>query len=153
MTWFPDMGHEAMVESGDHVRAVGWLHGGHPFPRGKISPEFTEKLGRIVERRHHCVDELYWAAAGGYHTCELCGNARGTANLGVPAGDVLFVAPEMVLHYIEQHGYLPPEEFIAAVIASPLPGTSEYAAAVSGFRVIHQRQHDEMLKEPPEPAS
>lgn len=98
MTWFPDMGREAMVCSGVHVRAVGWLHCDHPFEHGEVSPEFIEKLGRIIQCRHGCGVELYWAAAAGYHTCEFCGNARGTSNLGVPAGDVLFVAPEMVLH-------------------------------------------------------
>ena len=79
----------------------------------------------------------------GFHSCEFCENALGVRNLGVPAGDVLFVAPEMVCHYVEQHGYLPPAEFVAAVLASPLPGTPQYTEAVAGFRRIHQRQAEE----------
>jgi hypothetical protein len=47
---------------------------------------------------------------------------------------VLFVAPEMVIHYVEQHKYLPPDEFILALTRSPLPGTDEYTVAVAMFR-------------------
>jgi hypothetical protein len=50
----------------------------------------------------------------------------GIGNFGVPSGDLLFVAPEMVVHYIEQHGYRPPAEFVAAVFRSPLPDTEDY---------------------------
>lgn len=31
MTWFPDMGTSAMIDDGDHIRAVGWLSAEHPF--------------------------------------------------------------------------------------------------------------------------
>lgn len=145
MTWFPDMGREAFV-SGDHVRAVGWLHGDHPFEHGELSPEFIAKLKLLIRaERSYPEDDVFGVACAGYHTCEFCGNARGTANLGVPAGEALFVAPEMVLHYVDEHGYRPPDEFVAAVMASPLPGTPEYAAAVARFREIHQRQFDAMM--------
>ncbi len=144
MSWFPDMGREAMVAAGDHVRAVGWLHPDHPFPRGEVSPEFVAKFKAFARCGGHCAGELYWGIAMGFHTCELCGNAHGVRNLGVPAGNLLFVAPEMVAHYVEEHGYAPPAEFITAVLASPLPGTPEYTASVAGFRRIHQRQAEEM---------
>jgi hypothetical protein len=40
----------------------------------------------------------------------------------------------MVLHYVEQHKYLPPDEFISALMESPLPGTDEYSVAVETLR-------------------
>jgi hypothetical protein len=39
----------------------------------------------------------------------------------------------MIAHYVTEHGYLPPPEFVAAVMACPLPGTEEYLAAVAPF--------------------
>jgi hypothetical protein len=58
----------------------------------------------------------------------------------VPNGDVLFVAPEMIVHYVEQHQYAPPKEFVAAVLRSPLPDEQEYWATVKRFREIHAKQ-------------
>jgi hypothetical protein len=66
----------------------------------------------------------------GVHTCELCGSFKAGGNLGVPGDGVLYVAPEMIAHYVSAHGYLPPDEFVQAVSVSPLPGTEEYERAV-----------------------
>src|SRR5438874_9017018 len=50
--------------------------------------------------------------------------------IGVPGEDCLFVAPEMVAHYVDAHQYRPPEEFVEAVLECPDLGTPAYAAAV-----------------------
>ena len=52
---------------------------------------------------------------GGCHSCDFCGKALGFGSFGVPAGDKLYYAPDMIAHYVEQHDYDPPAEFIAAV--------------------------------------
>jgi hypothetical protein len=70
---------------------------------------------------------------GGWHTCEFCGKALGFGSFGVPADGRLFYAPDMIAHYVEEHGYAPPEMFIAAVLECPLPGTAEYVEAVRPF--------------------
>ena len=140
MAWYPDMGRESMVAAGEHVRAVGWLSSAHPFPRGPVPPEFVLRLRELAANSHHCADDVYFGMLMGPHICELCGTAAESRNLGVPAGEVLFVAPAMVAHYVEQHGYAPPPEFIDAVLASPLPGTREYQAATRQFREMHKRQ-------------
>jgi hypothetical protein len=41
----------------------------------------------------------------------------GVKNLLVPAGDVIYAAPSLIIHYIEHHGYKPPDEFLAALAA------------------------------------
>src|SRR4051812_31838652 len=33
MSFFPDLGRKSMVASGEHVRAVGWLHPAHPYTK------------------------------------------------------------------------------------------------------------------------
>ena len=54
------------------------------------------------------------------------------------ARDLLFVAPEMVVHYIEEHGYSPPAEFVEAVLRAPLPDTEEYQLMTEPFWHRHR---------------
>jgi hypothetical protein len=128
MSHIPDM--ETLADS---WVAVGWLEPDHPFPRGEVSLEFVARLREFARRWGQSVEALGWSVAGGYHTCEFCGKAWGSGTFGVPAGDHVFFVPEMIAHYVEQHGYAPPAEFIAAVLACPLPGTPEYVAAAEPF--------------------
>ena len=72
----------------------------------------------------------WWPAFAGPHNCELCAAHLDSGEIIVPAGELLFVAPTMVAHYVAQHEYLPPLAFVRAVMACPEPGTSAYAEAV-----------------------
>lgn len=129
----PDM---HVSESG--AVAVGWLHPDHPFPQADPAPDFLAKLKEYTARAGATARVLHSGAAGGYHTCEFCGRAHGTTNFGVPAGERIYHSPEMIAHYVEQHRYAPPPEFVVALMASPLPGTREYVDAVAPF-VARQR--------------
>jgi hypothetical protein len=40
----------------------------------------------------------------------------------------------MVSHYVNMHEYMPPKEFVEAIMAGPLPGCDEYTKAVRPFR-------------------
>lgn len=140
MSWFPDMGNSCLVARGNHIRAVGWLSDKHPFPIGDTSPEFLSRLKEFCRRWGDGIEPLWWGMFLGSHLCELCGEYSASGNIGVPAGDILFAAPEMVIHYVEVHRYAPPTEFVAAVLAAPLPGTPEYTKAVAAFRAVHLRQ-------------
>jgi hypothetical protein len=113
--------------------AVGWLHPGHPYPQEDAAPDFLAKLKDYAARAGASARALHSGAAGGFHTCEFCGRAHGTTNFGVPAGERMYYSPEMIAHYVEQHRYAPPPEFVAALMASPLPGTREYVDAVAPF--------------------
>jgi hypothetical protein len=146
VTWYPDLSNEAFVAFGDHVRAVGWLSADHPYRRGAVPAEFVARLQAFVGLANRSADALYFPAFGGFHTCELCEDVHDSRNFGVPAGAVLYVAPGMVAHYVEHHGYCPPDEFIAAILASPLPGTEAYRSAVDGFRQIHERWWQEIAR-------
>ena len=128
MSHIPDM---QLLETGDI--AVGWLHPDHSFSQAAPAPEFLAKLKEFASRSHASAVALDLGAAGGRHTCEFCGQAHGSDNFGVPAADKLFFSPEMIVHYVEEHHYAPPAEFIAAIMASPLPGTREYVNAVAPF--------------------
>ncbi|MGL4758462.1 MAG: hypothetical protein ACRCXZ_03950 [Patescibacteria group bacterium] len=66
----------------------------------------------------------------GFHVCEYC-VAQGL-NPATSSGDVIlkfrsgnsYILPDMVIHYIEDHKWLPPAEFINDVLSSEL-GHSE----------------------------
>lgn len=120
MTHYRDLSTSCMVEEGPHVRAVGWLNPLFPFETGDVPPEFLSKL------QEQCASPFQPLTLRGKHDCELkldpsanC-KATGYKNLWIPsANNCLYVAPEMIVHYIEVHCYKPPEEFVHAVLAAP----------------------------------
>jgi hypothetical protein len=138
MAWYPDLSNETCVATGEHIRAIGWLSSDHPYPQGDLPAEFVVWLRDFIARANGSASALYFPVFAGFHTCELCEKVHDMRNFGVPAGKVLYVAPSMLLHYIEEHRYCPPDEFIAAVLASPLPDTPEYRSAAEGFKQIHE---------------
>ncbi len=96
-----------------------------PYTRGTVSRAFTERLNDFARLWFPSVMALDWGVRMGFHTCEYCGTAWGSGMFGVPSGDRLFMVPEMIAHYVEQHDYAPPPESVRAVLACPLPDTEE----------------------------
>ncbi len=134
MTYYPDLGQASGIDAGPHVRAVGWLDDEHEFATGEPAADFVKKLRKLTRKSARSGIALGWPFAMGFHTCELCGELSASYNLGVPAGELLYVAPEMISHFVEEHAYLPPREFIEAVLRSPIPGWLRYRLAVARFR-------------------
>ena len=144
MTYYPDISEHTMVAAGPHVRAIGWLDDKHDFPTGSVPTEFVSKLRRITESDtflflYYNELDFFLSQFYGFHTCELCHNFNGGNNIVVPADKELYVAPSMILHYVEEHRYLPPKQFVNAVLESPIPGTKDYANAVAKYRELHKR--------------
>lgn len=124
------------------VKNVGWLAEGQPFKQGRVSQSFLEKLKLTVLResvnqyrgRHYCefcLAEEVWIEADNQRKC------LGSAEVWVPCakGDLIYAAPNFVLHYIEAHTYLPPIQFIEAVerfdLSEEWSGCSERQKVVS----------------------
>jgi hypothetical protein len=43
----------------------------------------------------------------------------GSAEIRVPgSGGRIYAAPDLIYHYVEAHGYRPPDEFVEAVMAT-----------------------------------
>jgi hypothetical protein len=92
---------------------IGWLDPRHPFPIGETSDEFRAKLQVIT----------LWPVkhTRGFHLCYFCkGKDRpgGSAEIRVAGARKVYAAPILVHHYVAAHWYRPPEEFVAAVLAS-----------------------------------
>lgn len=91
---------------------VGWLDATHPYPTGHVPTEFVERL--------HSFLEITVRPMFGSHLCELCHNTSWTKEIRVfGQGEIVYAAPAMIYHYVVDHHYRPPEEFIQAVLTSP----------------------------------
>jgi hypothetical protein len=109
-------------EFASRLRAVGWLSPWESFAKGETSGPVFDKLKSLL------VDPWQPLVAMGVHECELCqfDGPVGGNNLFVPGGSVIYVCPELIVHYIAAHHYRPPDEFLAAVLACPDTRTMEY---------------------------
>ncbi|WP_217561224.1 hypothetical protein [Streptomyces sp. GbtcB6] len=102
---------------------VGWLEGDQEFTTGDVSADdlaILADIGRLKQKKSR-----------GYHYCTICTEKTdryaesprfgtryqlGSAEIRVVSDDgTLYVAPNLIIHYISDHGYLPPAEFISAV--------------------------------------
>jgi len=135
MAYFPDLSPYAYGH-GIHpgVVHVGWLDGIHPFPKGPVESYLVEKIKWLAKKPV----ELY----RGVHVCELCieppdlekttmtnrvivdpncswakwaAQRSGSGEIRVIYGRVTFAAPVLIVHYIEEHRYLPPAQFLRAL--------------------------------------
>ena len=122
------------AEHAQSLRAVGWLTSDKRFATGKTDPSAFAKLKELLSAPWQPMITL------GIHECELCqfDSPCGNANLFVPNGYVVFVCPELILHYIAAHHYRPPDEFITAVTNCPLTSTMQYKKLLleSGGRAL-----------------
>ena len=101
---------------------VGWLERSHIFAIGEVGEELIEKLRELAAAR--AVNQTR-----GHHSCSLCENpaqpivqwrnavrSLGSAEIWI-AGKrgVRYACPDMIIHYVEVHHYLPPAEFLEAL--------------------------------------
>jgi len=87
---------------------VGWL--GNRIPSsGEVLIEIIEKLEWAYD--HRVIDQGWL----GEHECEICNNYTDRGEILIIDDDKMYVAPKMILHYIRDHSYRPPGEFIHAV--------------------------------------
>jgi hypothetical protein len=115
---------------GETIR-IGWLDRNYPFRTGAVDPEFIQKLEMFYLRLAN--------VTRGWHRCELCSEAPvglpvnvggkvvnlGHAEVHVESGDgTLFAAPDLIYHYVTDHNYMPPEDFIAAIKRCSTLGTA-----------------------------
>ena len=78
----------------------------------------------------------------GFHTCDLCQSveagiptiALGEERMKVGSAEIrffgddnrIYAAPNLIYHYVDAHAYLPPPEFVSAVVHGLSPGSDEY---------------------------
>lgn len=126
LTWFADQSvcDYFPVQGTTPLRAIGWLDAEHDYPRGKALREVWIKLKDLLQ------DPWQPVVLCGFHYCNLCmfesDEATGKSNLFMPGDGFLYVCPELIVHYINAHGYAPPEDFCLAVLRCPDTRSMQY---------------------------
>jgi hypothetical protein len=127
VTYFEDESQYSYIHDEDEfgVLNIGWLDASQDYNRGSVSSDFIERLEALCA--------LGTCRTRGWHACNLCppdapypamvdsnsGNRYpvGDAEIRVPGrGGITYAAPTMMVHYVKDHGYRPPEEFIDVVL-------------------------------------
>ena len=106
------------------VVAIGWLSKDNQFPRGETTAEFLSALERLLST--HRVNQ-----SRGFHVCEFCAKSPlthrtqpgrtimlGSAEIWLPSLEqaVVYAAPDLIVHYVTEHRYFPPNDFIRAAL-------------------------------------
>ncbi len=126
MTYFADLSEYTYRKHPQDDKAVnvGWLDLGHEFPIGETPLAFKERLFKF------CLHPVNHAR--GFHPCPFCTSNPdrypvkvmenkivfhfGSAEIRVITAERTYAAPNMIYHYVVAHNYLPPEEFVEAVL-------------------------------------
>jgi hypothetical protein len=117
------------------LRAIGWLEHPHHFSTGATPPPLVSKLQNLVQQTHATFTHYNFR---GVMFCSICKSEGFTSpgpiwsqeNIFVPGDGAVYVAPGGVVHYVEAHSYLPPREFIDAVLKCPDYNSSEFRDAL-----------------------
>lgn len=91
--------------------SVGWLEPPHAYPRGTMEADLVEQLERLCRSSRYHVTR-------GFHPCGFCGEwveGLGSKEIRVGGDDVVYAAPNLVVHYVQAHGYAPPAGFVDAL--------------------------------------
>lgn len=89
-----------------NVVNIGWLDKNKDFNQGDVPQEFISKLNDLEVVTSH----------KGFHNCPFCDNSRSSTILMAKGKGVNYFCPGMIKHYVTKHNYLPPQEFIDAVM-------------------------------------
>lgn len=142
--YYPDLSEfscDPRKPSDTTLKCVGWLSARNYYPKKPAERHFLDALWWLC--RHPIVEHR------GFHECEFCsppqskqvygdwGGSRiklGSKLIFVFGSDsTAYVCPDMIFHYVLEHDYAPPEEFVRAVESGPRPGTLEFARLVHPY--------------------
>lgn len=114
------------VHQGLPCFSVGWL--GDSVPRTGVIPS---RIFSVLHR--YAAEHPYQDGFLGKHTCEICGSDAFHGEFWIELFDyninhrVRFVLPLGIFHYIDAHGYCPPQEFLDAIESLELKLESDVA--------------------------
>jgi hypothetical protein len=115
--------------------AVGWLESPHPFNTGVSPDPMVSRLKALVGQARSAHPHYYFR---GGMSCSWClaaglqspGPVWSQENIFVPGTGAVYVAPGGIVHYVEAHSYLPPADFMEAVLRCPDLQSDDYGDAL-----------------------
>lgn len=148
MSYYKDLTPYTYHSSGivDNTLNIGWLDVAFPYSKGKVTKYFINELFEFC--RHKLV------RMRGFHECNLCLHQNksllvvkhneetlslGDSEIRVFAGDgKIYAAPNLIYHYVTEHLYKPPDEFIQVVLKGPKSNSDEYKQLLIRYGFIKQ---------------
>ena len=120
-----------VLQKGLRLYAVGWLE--RPgFVTGHVPDVCVEAL--VAAHATKIVSD----GTRGIHTCTLCGEIlpqlqwrdqtiqlQGHGHYLIQMDKTVYIAPELLLHYIREHSYCPPQEFLRGTIHGAFLGVDD----------------------------
>jgi len=94
------------------VVSIAWLDTSHTIPTVAHHPALLDAIRTRLANLE--VEHITL----GFHTCPFCSDAFGSGEYRFynPATHRGYVAPALFFHYMDEHHYAPPQEFIKAVL-------------------------------------
>ena len=135
MSYYKDLSiYQYLGRKEENTFNIGWLEGNDCYEKGKVSEKFLELLFEYIK----CP---IYKTRGIYSNSLLDGN--GTAfvacfngyNILLGSSEIrvidqydekIYASPDLILHYIINHNYIPPKCFIEAVLYGPKPNSEHY---------------------------
>jgi hypothetical protein len=153
MEYYPDLSvfpDPWVNENHLNLVAIGWLDPEITYPKGKVSEVFIEKLELFCSYPMIMTFGIDW--------CHICNPSDepisfvkaklrsgkeiqlfGEYDLRIPSpdGTKIYATSDFILHFVTKHEYLPPQEFVDAVMNAPLPGTPEFEKFAETWKESH----------------
>ncbi|MFF2653981.1 hypothetical protein [Streptomyces sp. NPDC058045] len=137
MTYYEDLSvydyFSDSIPEGVSAFNVGWLEAGRGYVKGGSSESFLECLETLVR-------DSGAMRTRGWESCQIPHPESGCpypVTVGVSGGEVILgdaeirvvaqsgdwlIAPNLILHYVREHSYSPPDVFVEAVLAGRVAG-------------------------------
>lgn len=111
----------------NNIINIGWLSHEFSFDKGKINADIKNKILEIIYLKQCNVTR-------GLHRCDFCKSENfvtnnnnikillGHAEIWIPSinGNFIYASPTLIYHYIDQHNYLPPADYIESLLSFDL---------------------------------
>lgn len=124
MTYIKDLDHCSYFDNAfnpiENLVSIGWLDEKYPYNKeGRLLDGFINNLKLVIETQGN----KHGIEFRGVHTCNICPTVERSydeekkwkeprhPNVIVLSGRINYGAPELLLHYIVDHGYIPPMQF------------------------------------------
>jgi len=124
MTWYADDTDCDFFgpELAPSIHTIGWLDQTKVYETGQTSVSVYKSLEELLDKLYSPV------ASPGIHVCNLCQHSGETGSRVVllPGNGLLYLFPDLILHYIDAHWYKPPGSFCRAVLECPPPDSIAY---------------------------
>ena len=123
LTPFPKFGQKAS----SLLTSIAWVSRGLRPSMGAVPRDVYDRLCLLVRTPWERLPPLH---ALNCPVCVFHPEMTGKRLVVIPGQGTLYVCPDLITHFVNAHGYTPPEVFCDAVLNSPLPTDASFNDAI-----------------------